>query len=212
MKTTNIVIAILSLLLISACNTCPQSKNRTYRETRFKNNQSSSFIPLINGSITFHADSGKTLVFDQVTTSHNFTDQNQCETEECCHHIVNVETNRLLYISTKVNLQFQCSMYSGDVTDLILFVMSKETPADNSDFASSIFYVNHIDINNIFNHSDTNCAYIDRIILRNKVYTDIYNFKGSSTENKKFAESVYSNKTVGIVGFKLNDKSIWTKD
>ncbi|MFA6259828.1 MAG: hypothetical protein WC760_00020 [Bacteroidia bacterium] len=210
MKPNDIIIIVLGLFSFASC--CPEDKNKSYTVTRFKDTLSTGFIPTINGSCTFHTDSGKSMLFDEVTTKHEIREYEDCRNGECCHHVVNDEAKELCYISNNDEVRIRCRLCSEISTDQVYFEMTNFKTSSSSS-PSFLYYVRDKDIKHILDSSLNSCVYEDTITLRNKLYTDIYRFFiHYSDSDMKYAEDVYYSNKEGVVGFKLNDKSIWTKD
>lgn len=200
--------------LILSCNPCPKDKNYSYRETRLKSSLVTNFIPTINGKLIFQSDSGSKIIFDQISLEHNFiTGRDKgCEPENCCHNKLNYESKRLLYVSNNENLVIQFALRSGDTSDYFIATMSNWVPAESSEFASSVRYADNIDFLKIIKHTATNLGYVDSLSLRDKIYKNVYIFQGNTFEQKKFAKNVYYKSSIGLIGFKLNDNTIWAID
>ena len=194
--------------MLSSCVKCDKA-NDVVRAASFKP-FSKTLIPYINGSVVFVSDSNKSIVFDNVSTEHGFNKYKTCMCIECCcNDYVNQKSTRLLYTSNNKNVSFQVFVSAGDSTDFMLFDMYKMS-SDTSEYVTSLRYFNNENPLKPNTDSIANCKFLASKNLNSKVYNNVYVISGNTDEKKKFAEEVYYTSKEGIIGYKLNDKSIWT--
>lgn len=194
-------------MVSSSCVKCDKA-NDVVRTSSFKP-FSKTLIPSINGSIEFISDSNMSIVFDDVSTEHGFNKYKTCMCIECCcNDYVNQESTRQLYISNKKNVSFQVYLGAGDSIDFVRFGMYKMS-SDTSEYVSFLRYFDNENPLKLTTDSIANCKFLATKTINNKVFNNVYVISGKTDENKKFADEVYYTSKEGIVGYKLNDKSIW---
>ncbi|MFZ4796963.1 MAG: hypothetical protein ACOYMA_05680 [Bacteroidia bacterium] len=213
MKTlkTSVVIflGIFFLQLFISCNKCDKT-NRVVRNVPFKT-FSKTLIPTLNGSIEFVSDSGKSIIFDKVTTEQGFKEHKNCTCIECCcYDYINVESTRLIYNSTKENASFQVTIGAGDSIDIMLFDMFKMS-SDPTKYVSLLRYFDYENPEKLITDSINNCKFLANKTLNGKTFNNVYSIQGTSNEDKKYAKEVFYSTKEGIVAYILDDNSIWLK-
>ncbi len=195
-------------LLFGSCYRCDKSKKQV-RITRLKG-MNSLYIPALFGSMDFVSDSGVTMKFDEVTTTHEFKEVQNCQCIECCcSDYVNYEITRQVYWNHKDNFTFQMVLNSDDVYDGMLFTMSRSS-SDPCNYGD-VEYIRNDSISDAFNDSIPNRLFLDNLDFRGKAYKNVYQISVPDlyANTRKYAETVYYTQSNGIIGFILNDKSKW---
>lgn len=204
------ILSIFYLIIFNCLTSCKCSKDDQIIINLRLRDSSNSFIPELKGSVTFESDSQKYIVFDKVETTRNFDEFDDC-VEGCCNHVFNQESKRLGY-NNKDYLSIQIFTYALDSFDDFSIVMGNNCGTCPSDFASLVRYINHDDIANILNYKNKNIIFDSTLNLAGKTFNDVFSFSSISySPDKKFAEKIYYNKNDGVIGFVLNDKSVWVK-
>ncbi len=205
-----IFLGIIILQIFISCGKCDKS-NRVVRNVPFKT-FSKTIIPTLNGSIEFVSDSNKSIIYDNVYTELGFKEHKNCSCIECCcYDYVNVESTRLVYISSKENVSFQVYIGAGDSIDYMQFYMGSMFSDSSNKYVRSLQYFESENPEKLITDSINNCKFLANKTLNGKTLNNVYSIQGTSTENMKYAKEVFYSSKDGIVAYILNDNSIWLK-